>query len=213
MTANVKENKGIKVLEWAYNTALNGIPMVSEPLDELVQDYVSKYGRTEKAIDRMILAQKLKCTTTGFLTGLGGFITLPVTLPTDLTSSLYMEVRMIVSIAMLRGYDVRSDEVKTLVYLCIAGNAASDILKNVGINAAQKLAVKKLLPLLTKEVIAKINKAVGFRLLTKGGSKGLINAGKAVPIAGGLLGGAWNWAEVSIYAKLAKKMFNENTLE
>lgn len=210
MTANVKENKGVKVLEWAYNTALNGIPMVSEPLDELVQDYVSKYGRTEKAIDRMILAQKLKCTTTGFLTGLGGIMTLPVTLPADLTSSLYMEVRMIVSIAMLRGYDVRSDEVKTLVYLCIAGNAASDILKNVGINAAQKLAVKKLLPLLTKEVVAKINKAVGFRLLTKGGSKGLINAGKAVPIFGGLVGGVWNWGEASIYAKLAKKMFNEN---
>lgn len=206
-----KGTKGTKALEWAYQTALNGIPMVSEPLDKFVQGYVSRYGRTEKAIKQMIFAQKLKCTTTGFLTGLGGFMTLPATLPADLASSLYMEARMIASIAILRGYDVRSDEVKTLIYLCIAGNAASDILKNVGINAAKKLAVKKLLPLLTKEVIVKINKAVGFRLLTKGGSKGLINVGKAIPVFGGLVGGAWNWTEVTIYAKLAKKMFNENT--
>lgn len=202
--------KGLVVLDWAYETALNGIPKVSEPLEEFVQSYVDRYGRTEKAINKMVSAQKLKCTATGFLTGLGGLITLPVTLPTDLVSSLYMEVRMIASIACLRGYNINSDEVKALVFCCLVGNAVGDIIKNVGIKTAQKLAVKKLLPLLTKEMVKKINQAVGFRLLTKGGSKGLVNLGKAVPVLGGIVGGTWNFAEVTFYAKWAKKMFNEN---
>lgn len=205
------KEKSIAVLDWAYETALNGIPMVSEPLEEFVQSYIDKYGRTEKAINKMVNAQKLKCSTTGFLTGLGGLITLPVTLPMDLTSSLYMEVRMIASIACLRGYKIKDDEVKTLVFLCLVGNSLGDVIKNVGIKTAQSLAAKKLLPLLSKELILKINKAVGFRLITKGGSKGLINAGKAIPIVGGIFGGAWNFAEVHYYAKWAKKMFNENT--
>ena len=206
----MKENKCLQVLDWAYDTALNGIPMVSEPLNDFVQDYVDKYGRTEKAINKMVAAQKLKCATTGFLTGLGGLITLPVTLPADLTSSLYMEIRMIASIAILRGYNVHSDEVKSLVYLCLAGNAVGDIIKNIGIKTAQTYTVKKLLPLLTKEVIKKVNTTVGFKLLTKSGSKGLINAAKWIPVVGGFVGGGWNYAEVNIYAKVAKKMFNEN---
>jgi hypothetical protein len=121
-----------------------------------------------------------------------------------------MEMRMIASIAILRGYDVKDDEVKALVYLCLAGNTIGDVIKNAGIKGAQKFTVKKLLPLLTREVIKKINQAVGFKLLTRSGSKGLINVGKAVPIIGGIVGGCWNYAEVAIYAKVAKKMFNEN---
>ena len=35
-----------------------------------------------------------------------------------------------------------------------------------------------------------INKKVGFRLLTKFGEKGVINLGKLVPIAGGIIGGS-----------------------
>jgi uncharacterized protein (DUF697 family) len=206
----MKKDKGVALLDWAYKTALNGIPMVSEPLNDFVNGYIEKYGRTEKAIDRMVAAQKMKCATTGFLTGLGGLITLPVTLPTDLASSLYMQVRMIVSIAMLRGYKVNDDEVKSLVFLCLVGNAVGDVLKNAGIKGVQQFAAKKLLPLLTKELVVKINQTVGFKLLAKGGSKGLVNAGKVIPVVGGIVGCVWNYSEVHIYAKLAKKMFNEN---
>jgi hypothetical protein len=38
-------------------------------------------------------------------------------------------------------------------------------------------------------VITKINQKVGFRLLTKFGSKGVINLGKMVPLTGGIIGG------------------------
>ena len=202
--------RNITTLDKIYNLALNGIGGISEPLGDFVSDYISRYGRTEKAIDKMVSSQKLKLTTSGFVTGLGGLITLPVAIPADLASSLYVEMRMIAAIASLRGYNIYSDQVKTLVYVCMVGNALGDVIKQAGIKTATQLTVKKLLPKLTREIIVKINKAVGFRLLTKGGSKGVINVGKAIPIIGGIVSGGFNYFEVDIYAKWAKKMFNEN---
>ena len=202
--------RNITTLDKIYDLALNGIGGISEPLGDFVSDYISRYGRTEKAIDKMVSAQKLKLTTSGFVTGLGGLITLPVAIPADLASSLYVEMRMIAAIASLRGYNIYSDQVKTLVYVCMVGNALGDVIKQAGIKTATQLTVKKLLPKLTREIIVKINKAVGFRLLTKGGSKGVINVVKAIPIIGGIVGGGFNYFEVEICAKWAKKMFNEN---
>ena len=196
-------------LDEIFRVVLNGHSSISEPLDQVVEYYVSKYGRTEKAIDRMVAAQRMKLTASGFVLGLGGLITLPVTLPLDFASSLYVELRMIALIAGLRGYDIRSDEVKALMFACLVGNTIGDVIKQTGIKVANEFVVKKLLPKLTKEVIAKINKVVGFKLLAKG-SKGLIKVTKCVPVVGGVIGGTYNYVEVSIVAKAAKKMFNEN---
>ena len=57
------------------------------------------------------------------------------------------------------------------------------------------------------EVLVKINQKVGFRFLTKLGSKGLINIGKAVPVVGGIIGGGFDFAETRVIANRAYKMF------
>ena len=119
-------------------------------------------------------------------------------------------MRMVAAIAYLRGYDIHSDEVKTLVYATMAGNAMGDIVKQAGIKVATEVTAKKLLPKLSRNFIIKINKTVGFKLLAKGGTKGIINLGKAIPIVGGIIGGTYNYFEVALYAKWAKRMFNEN---
>lgn len=206
----IEQEKNVTILDKVYKGILNGIPGVSEPIEELADSYVSKYGRTEKAIDKMISNQKLKVTTTGFVAGLPGLLALPVTLPADLASSLYIEMRMIAAIAAIRGYNLRSDQVKTCVYVTMVGHSINEILKQVGTKIATQIVVKKLLPKLTRELIVKINRAVGFRLLTKAGSKGVINVSKCLPIIGGIIGGTFNYAEITIVAKCAKKMFNEN---
>ncbi len=205
-----KSKKGVQLLEKIYDFTLNGVPTISEPISELIAPYCDNYTDKEVAIKKFIRNQKIKCSTTGFLTGLGGLITLPVTLPTDIASSLYMELRMIAGIALIRGYDIKQDEVKTLLYLCLAGNSCSKILKDAGIQVAEKIAIKKLIPMISTNVIKSINKAVGFRLITKFGSKGIVNFGKMIPLVGGVVGGVFNWAEVAFYARTAKKMFNEN---
>ena len=54
---------------------------------------------------------------TGFATGLGGLAGLPVAVPTDVTVFYMLSGRMSAAIAILRGYDINSEEVQGAVLL------------------------------------------------------------------------------------------------
>ena len=190
------------ILNNIYDSAINGRAV------ELANEYIDRYGRTELAIDKLVSCQRRKCATTGFVTGLGGLVSIPVTLPADLYSSLVIQVNMIVAIAVIRGYDVHSEEVKTLVFLCIVGNSIGDVLKQAGIKAVTDYTAKTIIPKLTMIVSQRIAAKVGSRLVVKSSTKGLSSAAKMIPFLGGLIGGAYNYAEVSTYANIARERFN-----
>ena len=109
------------------------------------------------------------------------------------------------------GYDTDSDQVQTLVYACLAGISVDQLLKSIGVQLGTKLTmtmVKKI----PGTVLTKINQKVGFRLLTKFGSKGLVNIGKAVPVVGGVISGGLDFAETKVIADRAYKMFIKGDL-
>lgn len=165
----------------------------------------------DTAAKNFIKYQIAKCTTSGFVTGLGGLITLPVAIPANVGSVLYVQMRMISCLAYMGGYDTSSDQVQTLVYACLAGISIDQFVKNVGIQFGTKFTtsmVKKI----PGTVLTKINQKVGFRFVTKFGSKGLINLGKAVPVVGGVIGGGFDFAETKIIADRAYKMFIQGDL-
>lgn len=58
-------------------------------------------------------------------------------------------------------------------------------------------------------MLTKINKAIGFRLVTKFGTKGLINLGKVVLILGGVIGGGIDAFTTNIIRNQAKNTFLE----
>ena len=60
------------------------------------------------------------------------------------------------------------------------------------------------------KVLTKINQKVGFRFITKFGTKGLVNLGKLVPVVGGVIGGTLDFAETKVIANRAIKWFVEN---
>ena len=190
------------ILNNIYDSAINGRAV------ELANEYIDRYGRTELAIDKLVSCQRRKSTATGFVTGLGGLVSIPVALPADVYSSLVIQVNMIVAIAVIRGYDVHSDEVKTLVFLCIIGNSIGDVLKQAGIKAVTYYTAKTILPKLTLAVSERIAAKVGSKLVLKASTKGLSNAAKMIPVLGGLIGGAYNFAEVTAYANIARERFN-----
>ena len=166
----------------------------------------------EEDIKDMLKKQVLKCTTSGFITGFGGAITLPVTIPANIGSVLYVLMRMIACTAYMAGYDISSDQVQTLVYACLAGLSVGEIAKQFGIKFGQKVAVG-MIEKIPGKVLTKINQKVGFRLLTKFGEKGLINLGKLVPGVGAVINGGVDFAETKAIAKRAYQMFVENNFD
>lgn len=202
----------LKVLDTCYEKATNGISKISPSIDRLAGDYLSKHASKEEAIKDMLKKQVLKCTTSGFITGFGGAITLPVTIPANIGSVLYVQMRMIACTAYMAGYDISSDQVQTLVYACLAGLSVGEIAKQFGIKFGQKVAVG-MIEKIPGKVLTKINQKVGFRLLTKFGEKGLINLGKLVPGVGAVINGGVDFAETKAIAKRAYQMFVENNFD
>jgi len=197
--------KLLQCLRWLYEGAINGIPGV-DGLEDLAQSYGAQHRCTDDAIDRLINWQVAKAGAAGFVTGVGGMLTLPIAIPGNLAGVLYIQIRMIGAVAHLRGYDVRSDQVRTLVVACLAGSAALDILKGVGINIGTRVTRQMILRI-SGEVLKRINQAVGFRLVTKAGSRGVVNLVKGVPLVGGVVGGTFDAPATKVIGRTAKQVF------
>lgn len=195
-----------KALDACYDKCLNGIPQISPSIEEMANDYLKKHKSKEKACKEMIRNQIIKCTTSGFITGFGGFIVMPVTLPANVGSVLYVQMRMIACTAYMAGYELNSDQTQTLVYACLAGVAVNEIIKQVSIKFGVKVA-NNLVNKIPAKVLIKINQKVGFRFLTKFGQKGLVNICKLVPVAGAVVGGSLDLFETKIIANRAYKWF------
>lgn len=207
----ISQEQMMELLDKCYMGAIQGLPN-SKPCQELALEYLNKYGDAKVAAKKMIDSQIAKCTTSGFVTGLGGILTLPVAIPANVASVMYVQMRMIATLAILGGYDLHDDEVQTLAYLCLVKSSVTDICKSAGIQVANKVTLN-LLKKLPGTVLTKINQKVGFRLVTKFGEKGVVNLVKIVPVAGGIVGGGFDFVGTKMIANKAYKVFLLNEIE
>ncbi len=159
-------------------------------------------GASERDIDRWI---KLACTqagAAGFVTNLGGLITLPVAIPANLAGTAAVQMRMIAKIAAARGYDTHSDEVRTFVFACLLGNAAADVLKEAGLRLGMRLGQR-----LSGPALQRLNQTILTRLLMRFGVQGATSLTKIVPVVSGLIGGGLDVASTRIVGAMAKRVF------
>lgn len=202
----IKQEDVMNLLDSCYEKCLNGVSMVSPSVEDMADDYLNKYPTKEEACKAMLNNQIVKCTTSGFVTGFGGFIVMPIAIPANISSVIYVQMRMIACTAYMAGYELNSDQTQTFVYACLAGVALNNALKQAGIKVGIKLAngVIKKIP---GKVLTKINQKVGFRFITKFGTTGVVNLGKMIPRVGAIVGGGFDLAETKIIAKRAYKWF------
>lgn len=207
-----KQEIFMKLLEECYQKAINGINKISPSVEEMAKEYMEKKKNPNDAAKEMLSNQITKCTTSGIITGFGGVITLPATIPANVGSVLYMQLRMIACAAYMAGLDPKSEYVKTMVYACMAGVAIAEPLKKVGVEVGQKVALG-MIKKIPGKIFININKKVGFRLFTKFGEKGMINMVKLVPGVGAIVGGGFDYVQTKIIANRAYKWFFEGDFE
>jgi hypothetical protein len=209
MKNNAKTNKLnnaiVQVLDWGYSAALFGGPGF-EDIETIAQSYSKAGGAPLVQAQSLVRWQVGRAGALGFVTGLPGLPFLPATVPANLAGMLVLQLRMNGAVAVLGGHDPRDDQVKAFATMCLAGSAASEIAREFGITLSTKL-VEKAVDRLSGKALIEINKRVGFRLATKFGEKGLINFGKAVPVVGGIVGGAFDAASTRIVGAAAINAF------
>lgn len=202
----INQDTVITFLDEVYVKALDGIPKINTPIEDLANDYINKHKDINKAAKSMLNHQVAKCTTSGVVTGFGGILTLPFTVPANFSSVLYVQMRMVACAAYMGGYDLTSDQVKTFIYACLAGVSLNQFAKEPAIKFGTKLATKAVEKIPGK-TLTKINQKLGFRFITKFGEKGVINLSKMIPGAGAIVNGGMDFVETRAIANRAYKMF------
>lgn len=205
MANDLTETTIMRALDWLYDKATAGGAGL-DSAQELAVSYLKETGTLHDKVNSLIRWQNTKAGTSGFVTNLGGFALMPVTIPANISSVMYIQVRMIAAIAHMGGHDLRDDKVKTLVYLCLCGSAASDVIKEIGIKIGTKITINAISNI-SRQTITKINQAIGFKLFTKFGEQGVINLGKAVPLVGGVIGATVDSFATNIIGDVARDAF------
>lgn len=167
---------------------------------------MSGQGDAERAIDAVVRSHRQLAAAGGFVTGVGGFVTLPVALPANVLEFYAVATRMVAAIACLRGYDLRQQGVRAAVMLTLVGADADDLLAKAGVPTSGRLAnlAAQRLP---GPALMMLNKGIGFRLVSRVGRSALSRLGKGVPVVGGVVGAGLDIYLLNKIADQARREF------
>ena len=176
------------------------------------QDLATEYLRNEsysnhrQRIDALIKWETTKNFTSGFVTGLGGLLTLPFALPAGFAGSWVVQARMAAAIARIYGHDLQSERIRTLIVATLVGDSITEIATASGIRIGSGVA-KAAADKVSRRGFGEFSKRVGSRLLAKAGQKSSVNLMKGVPLIGGIAGGTLDAVACRIVGKHARVLF------
>lgn len=194
-----KTQKIMTSLDFLYASNLNQGKRVDSAF-QLAGRYQDKYLDSEQAISSLIYHEALKAGSSGFLTGIGGGITLPLALPANIAGMMYLQMRLIMAIAVLRGYDIHDERVKMLIYLYLCGRQAQHL---AGIDElGMSLSFSQChLTQLTKGVMIKMSQQIALKLSCQLGRKGLTSVTRIIPIIGGVINGGIDYLSTALLGR------------
>jgi uncharacterized protein (DUF697 family) len=176
--------------------------------EDLANEYLidRSFGSDDKRVDALIRRETRKNFTTGFITGLGGVVTFPVSIPAALGASWLLQARMSGAIARIYGHDLASERVRTTILLSLAGDVARDAMKDLGLEVGNRLT-QRAVDQIPGRALVEINKRIGARLLAKVGQRAVLRFPRAVPVLGGVVGGSLDAAVCRLVGRTAKSLF------
>lgn len=195
-----------RFVEQVLRVGVDGMGPVKGAVEVAEEHLQVAQGDSDAAVDRLIATHVRLAAVSGFVTGAGGLVTLPVSLPASLTGMYILGARLAAAIAHLRGHNVHSEEVRSAILVCLLGTGAAGAINAAGIEIGQKSAVAALRKV-PGRVLIDLNKRVGFRLVTKAGTKGAINLMKLAPLAGAPIGATVDGLSCRAIGKYAKHAF------
>lgn len=180
---------------------------------QVAADALKKHGGdVDKAVSEVVSDHLRLAGVGGFVTGVGGLITMPVSLPANVLGFYALATRMVAAIADLRGYDVSTQGARAAVLLTLVGADADDLIRKAGLGMATGMTgsgrlARMAMSRMPKAAGMMINKAVGFRLLTTVGGRALGRLIRFVPVAGGIVGAGIDGLLMKRIADQARKEF------
>ncbi|MGI9174953.1 MAG: hypothetical protein ACR2GR_06510 [Rhodothermales bacterium] len=198
------------LLKPLYNKAVKGLPGLGTPA-AAAQRALRKAGSPEAAADHLVPRYTSLCGATGFVSGLPGFLLLPVTLPANLAGVALLQLHMNATFAVLAGEDPHDSDVRDRAIACLldkfdeSGQNTED--EEVATRTSVKLA-ERAVRFATEQATRFAVKAARGVALSKVGARRL-------PLVGGFLSAGSDAYATTRIAQCARQTFlsSERLLE
>jgi len=148
-------------------------------------------GNKDRMAHHAIYESTLWSVGTGAATGLGGALFMVVGVPTDVSVTLYSQVKLAATLFAIYEIDTNDKAAQPLILAAAAGVGVSELATMLGTSIGAK-AIRAALMSVPGKVFAQINKTLGVKLISKAGEKTLVNVAKMVPFLGSAVGGTVN---------------------
>ncbi|HYE95686.1 MAG TPA: hypothetical protein VD962_05720 [Rubricoccaceae bacterium] len=170
-----------------YPRAVAGLPVLGTP-EAMAAPFRHGDDPLRARAEEMIRAHLTAAASTGFASGLGGWITIPITLPANLVGVALIQLHLAASCAALAGRDLNDSATREAVVRCLLLTDEGDE-RSAAAETEQRVGVK-----------------LAERGLRWGAWKGLKWAGtrrlaRYIPLAGGVVGAASDSYLTSVVAR------------
>ncbi|MGH8776997.1 MAG: EcsC family protein [Jiangellaceae bacterium] len=153
---------------------------------EVARKHLAKTHDVDQAIKGVIEQHVRLAGAQGFVTNLGGVVTLAVAIPTNLAGLALLQVRMAAAIAHLRGYEISATRVRAAALMTLLGeDGVRDAMKDKDIASTPHDIAKGVgeIDIATLESItARVTQAMVTRV---GGKHATLAVTRRVPVIGG----------------------------
>ncbi|GGL43534.1 EcsC family protein [Phycicoccus endophyticus] len=184
----VLSRQAVRVVDEILDIGIDGKGWFSSAAEVADAALRAAGGDRERAVEAIVRSHTLRAGAEGFVTGLGGFVTLPVALPANVVAFYALATRMTAAVARVRGHDISLPQVRTAVLLILAGADADDLLAKAGVVAPVGGLADLVAQRLPGPAAMVVKKGVFFKLVASTGKGVLSRFGRGVPVVGGAVG-------------------------
>lgn len=133
------------LLKPLYKKAINGLPILGTPL-EVAQKHAASPEPLNAVADQIINHYTRLGGATGFVSGLPGFLLLPITLPANLAGTALLQLHMAATLAVLGGRDLQDPATREQCIDCLLekinekrkNTEETEVITRTGVKLAEK---------------------------------------------------------------------------
>ncbi|WP_294910392.1 EcsC family protein [uncultured Gilliamella sp.] len=166
----------------------------------LAEQHKTRFPFHSDSLDKLIKQEADKATMAGFITGLGGILSLTITLPANTLSVLFIQMRLSTTIAILQGHDVRDTRIKILIYLSLCLISSKLKLQQFCLATLMKQP---------NEIFQQISFSITKQLIVILSTKQSVKLIKAIPAIGGVMGAVIDRIITYRIGKFSKSQFGQ----
>jgi EcsC family protein len=146
------------------------------------------HGDIDEAIKDIIELHVRLAGAQGFLTNIGGLVTMPVAVPTNIAGLALIQCRMVAAIAHLRGYDLDDKRVRSGILASLLGEERMLAMIKKKKLPGTPMAVATA-PVYDDHLsVVMANEVAGEMITRMAGKRIAFTVGRRVPVVGGIIG-------------------------